>query len=400
MSFVTAQLVQPYRDRPNEGSLAIFIELSPMADPSFEAGRPGEVAVELGRMIDRGLRESRAVDTESLCVLTGKLVWSVRVDLHIIDNGGNLLDAANIAALAALMTFRRPECTLGGGEDRQKVVVHPPEVHEPLALIVHHLPIAVTFAFITEDNILVIDPTYYEEAIMKGRMTVTVNANEDVCAIQKAGDVGIPPGVVMQCLRIASVKAADITNKIENAVKLCNTDRERHSVKRISSVAGLSINPPNSSAGDKKSHSNCERTAAWQQTRKSPSQERRFSESNDMKTEEPSYNGKANSSHNEARKFMKGPSCWDPFSKGVDAKHLKASLVSCGESVARKEKKQIVEGHLLDLEVNSAERAEKRNLLAPSDHDVELHSREIKTLKDAVKPKNKRKIHLSVSDTS
>lgn len=91
---------------------------------------------------------------------------------------------------------------------------------------------------------------------------------------------------------------------------MCNTDRERHSVKRISSVAGLSINPPNSSAGDKKSHSNCERTAAWQQTRKSPSQERRFSESNDMKTEEPSYNGKANSSHNEARKFMKGPSCW------------------------------------------------------------------------------------------
>lgn len=68
--------------------------------------------------------------------------------------------------------------------------------------------------------------------------------------------------------------------------------------------------------------------------------------------------------------------------------------------MARKEKKQIVEGHLLDLEVNSAERAEKRNLLAPSDHDVELHSREIKTLKDAVKPKNKRKIHLSVSDTS
>lgn len=54
---------------------------------------------------------------------------------------------------------------------------------------------------------------------MKGRMTVTVNANEDVCAIQKAGDVGIPPGVVMQCLRIASVKAADITNKIENAVR-------------------------------------------------------------------------------------------------------------------------------------------------------------------------------------
>lgn len=38
----------------------------------------------------------------------------------------NLVDAANIAALAALSTFRRPECSLG--EDGQEVIVHPPEV--------------------------------------------------------------------------------------------------------------------------------------------------------------------------------------------------------------------------------------------------------------------------------
>lgn len=56
MGVVTAQLVQPYRDRPNEGTLSIYTEFSPMADPSFEAGRPGESAVELGRIIDRGLR--------------------------------------------------------------------------------------------------------------------------------------------------------------------------------------------------------------------------------------------------------------------------------------------------------------------------------------------------------
>ena len=56
MAVVTAELVQPYRDRPNEGTLSIFTEFSPMADPSFEAGRPGEFAVEVGRIIDRGLR--------------------------------------------------------------------------------------------------------------------------------------------------------------------------------------------------------------------------------------------------------------------------------------------------------------------------------------------------------
>lgn len=236
MGFVTAQLVQPYKDRPNEGSLAIYTEFSQMADPSFEAGRPGESAVELGRIIDRGLRESRAIDTESLCVLAGKLVWAIRIDLHILDNGGNLVDAANIAALAALLTFRRPECTVGG-EDGQEIAIHPPEVREPLPLIVHHLPIAVTFAFFTSDNIVVVDPTSNEEAIMKGRMTVTLNTNGDVCSIQKAGGVGVMQSVVMQCLRIASVKAADITSKIKNAVESYETERQLRKIKRHPSAA-------------------------------------------------------------------------------------------------------------------------------------------------------------------
>ena len=63
-----------------------------------------------------------------------------------------------------------------------------------------------------------IDPTHNEEAVMGGRLTATLNTNGDVCAIQKAGGVGVMQSVIMQCLRIASVKAADITSKIKNAV--------------------------------------------------------------------------------------------------------------------------------------------------------------------------------------
>ena len=47
IGFVTGQLVQPYRDRPNEGTFAIYTEFSPMADPSFEPGRPGDFSIEL-----------------------------------------------------------------------------------------------------------------------------------------------------------------------------------------------------------------------------------------------------------------------------------------------------------------------------------------------------------------
>ncbi|XP_068648525.1 exosome complex component RRP45A-like isoform X2 [Aristolochia californica] len=316
MGFVTSQLVQPYRDRPNEGTLSMFTEFSPMADPSFEPGRPGEFAVELGRIIDRGLRESRAVDTESLCVLPGKLVWAIRVDLHILDNGGNLVDAANVAALAALSTFRRPECTLGG-EDGQEIVVHPPEVKDPLPLIIHHLPIAVTFAFFDNGNILVVDPTYKEEAIMGGKMTVTMNSNGDVCAIQKAGGEGVLQSVIMQCLRISAVKAADITTKIKNAVEAYNTGRALSKVKRHSTLVGVDVVGPdikmraiNDFSTKKEIEEGC---------------------SNDMQFEtDMSQQGNIK----KTKAFIGGPYSWDPYSKGVALDSFRKSTNLSGYCVA------------------------------------------------------------------
>jgi exosome complex component RRP45 len=53
---------------------------------------------------------------------------------------------------------------------------------------------------------------------MTGRMTATVNANGDVCAIQKPGGQGVFQRVIMHCLKLAHVKAGDITAKINDAV--------------------------------------------------------------------------------------------------------------------------------------------------------------------------------------
>ena len=64
-------------DRPNEGSLRFNVEFSPMASPNFEPGRPTENANELARLIERGLRETKAVDLEALCVLAGRKVRCV-----------------------------------------------------------------------------------------------------------------------------------------------------------------------------------------------------------------------------------------------------------------------------------------------------------------------------------
>ncbi len=79
MTVVSAVLEAPYSDRPNEGSVRINVELSPMASPAFAAGRPSEDAIELGRLIERGLRESKAIDQEALCVLAGRKVRCARM---------------------------------------------------------------------------------------------------------------------------------------------------------------------------------------------------------------------------------------------------------------------------------------------------------------------------------
>lgn len=73
-----------------------------------------EEAVEVGRLIERSLRDSRAIDTEALCIRAGEQVWAVQIDIHVLDDGGNLIDAASIATLAALVHFRRPDVTITG----------------------------------------------------------------------------------------------------------------------------------------------------------------------------------------------------------------------------------------------------------------------------------------------
>ncbi|TYH79352.1 hypothetical protein ES332_D03G058400v1 [Gossypium tomentosum] len=364
MGIVTAKFVQPYRDRPNEGTLAIYPEFSPMADPSFEAGRSGESAVELGRIIDRGLRESRAVDTESLCIVAGKLVWAIRIDILILDNGG-------------------PECSLGG-EDGQEVIIHPPEMRDPLPLIVHHLPIAITFGFFIDENVVVIDPILNEEAVMAGRMIATVNANGDICTIQKAGE-GVSQRVIMQCLQLAITKAADITKQIKAAVEAYNSERALQKIKRETTCVGNNVKGDQNQTLDNKGIS--ELVGKYMERLKLISVESYASQN--ISAEETKSLRRGTDSN--CIKFNSTPLSWDPYSKCVDLEFLKASVALQGLSTASEEKEAT--GKEKGSEAESAGPYEDVNSKwsAVDASTTEMHVIGPKTLKDAVKPKNKRK---------
>ena len=170
----------PFPDVPDKGVLTVNAELVPLASPEFEPGPPGEVAVELARVVDRGIRESKAIDLEKLCVEPGKNVFIVFIDIYVLNHDGNLIDASALAALAALLNTKMFKYTVEEGEVKKK------PGYTPLPVI--NYPISVTFAKIGDK--LILDTGLDEEQVMDARLTMALDKDEKICAIQKGGGSG------------------------------------------------------------------------------------------------------------------------------------------------------------------------------------------------------------------
>ena len=184
----------PFPDTPNIGVLTTGAELIPMAHPTFESGPPGEDAIELARVVDRGIRESGMVDVEALCITPGEEVWMCFVDIYALDYDGNLFDAANLAAVCALKTAVIPGEQYGKGENK------------PLPITC--IPISITEAKVGND--LIVDPNFDEEQISTARLTVTTDDNGNFRAMQKGGRGSITLDELSLCLDRAVEKGAEI----------------------------------------------------------------------------------------------------------------------------------------------------------------------------------------------
>ena len=106
---VKFQIMTPYPDRPNQGGLMCSAEVRPVAGRNWEAGPPSPESIELGRVVDRGIRESGCIDVDDLCIIPGEKAWQVILDLFAVSDDGNLFDAFALAGIAALRTANIPE---------------------------------------------------------------------------------------------------------------------------------------------------------------------------------------------------------------------------------------------------------------------------------------------------
>ena len=169
ISGIKMDIGEPYSDSPESGVMTTAAELIPLASPDFEAGPPRENAIELARVVDRGIRESELIEVDKLCIEPGEKVWMVFIDIHILDFDGNLFDAASLASLAALLTTNVPTERFDLGED------YPLPLKEP--------PISCTS--VKYNGVVVMDPSLDEEEIAEARLTVATDKNGHLRAMQK-----------------------------------------------------------------------------------------------------------------------------------------------------------------------------------------------------------------------
>ncbi|HDI07830.1 MAG TPA: exosome complex protein Rrp42 [Candidatus Bathyarchaeota archaeon] len=191
---------EPFPDIPDQGVLTVNAELVPLASPTFEPGPPNEDAIELARIVDRGIRESKAIALEELCIQPGKKVFIVFVDVYVLNHDGNLIDASALAALTALVNTK-----MFNYEMKNDEIVKKPG-YKPLP--VRNYPVAVTFAKINDK--LVVDPWLEEEHVMDARLTITTDKDGKICSIQKGGSGYFTTQQILEAAKIAKEKAAEL----------------------------------------------------------------------------------------------------------------------------------------------------------------------------------------------
>lgn len=322
---VSAQITQPYEDRPFEGIFSIGTEITAMCSPAFSnggnsdfstaapaivpaalipaasienanneaktdastnpsnqnlgAGQSGDNSVTMGggavmglaadqaateillsRLIEKAVRRSNALDLESLCIIAAQKCWSVRADVRFLNYDGNLVDAASVAVITALLHFRKPDVEVIGSGEGSELVIYDEKQREMVPLSVLHIPICVTFQFFSTESvernikgesekqrrtkedsddedditdrmdvdnddapraaneIVIVDATAEEELLSQGSMTVTLNSNKELCQLSKSGGLSVDALKVLECCQIASGIVDKWTKKIKQVL--------------------------------------------------------------------------------------------------------------------------------------------------------------------------------------
>lgn len=219
---IKMDLGTPYPDTPNQGVMSTAAELIPLASPDFEAGPPREDAIELARVVDRGIRESDVIKFNELCIVPGEKIWLAFIDIHVIDYDGNLFDASSLASLAALLTAHVPveqfkETLEDDAETYPEIKTYLEQHQTNYSIPMRTPPISCTF--VKFGDVIVVDPSLDEEDIADARLTVATDDKGDIRAMQKGLNGSFTPDEIKNVIKEASINGNELRNKLRESIQ-------------------------------------------------------------------------------------------------------------------------------------------------------------------------------------
>jgi len=205
MTGIKVETGTPFTDKPKSGVLTTNVELTPLASPNFEAGPPREKAIEMARVVDRGIREAKAIDLSKLCIDPGKLVFIVYVDIYVLNHDGNLFDAFALSAISALLNAKMKKYTVkkNGELKYGKGYIKLPVQNYPVEISIGKL-----------DGKMIVDPSLEEEAVVDGLITIAIGNKGEICAMQKRKTGVFSVEDILLAITIAQKKAEEIRENI------------------------------------------------------------------------------------------------------------------------------------------------------------------------------------------
>lgn len=203
---VKASTTTPFSNSPDEGIIITNTELLAIASRNFEYGPPNKFAIEIARVVDRTIREAPLIDLKSLSIIEGSTCWKLHIDIYILDFDGNIMDAACLAAVCALLTTRIPSVNSINGE------IHIDE-ENTVKLPVKNMAILCSVVKLFDQ--LLVDPSAIEESLMDASISIGFRKDGSICAIQKCGLDVLTIEDVRKSMSIAYKKSRELFSIID-----------------------------------------------------------------------------------------------------------------------------------------------------------------------------------------
>lgn len=246
---VSAYISKPYEDKPFEGLFTINCAICSMALQIYDNAKNSNDEVLISRIIEKAIKRSLSLDTESLCIIAGEKVWNIQVDINFLNYDGNFIDLACFAVMVALHDFRKPDVTIvEGGAD---VVIHDINERQPVALSILHVPICVTYSFYNPnsretnlkgagaDELYIVDADLKEELVRDGLIVITLNKNRELIQLAKNGGLPVDAAVLVE-LGMKAMKIVDsLTDKMKAVLQKHDQERYEANNMRLLEVGAL-----------------------------------------------------------------------------------------------------------------------------------------------------------------